>query len=202
LPAVEELSYGFDLTGMDLGSLASALTSAAAAIAKQPAKLAQATAGLSLEQGAVTLDTARRLLAVEVESRVLPEQTDRRFADRAWIENPFLHGLLESYLLTSRWATKLLDTAGLDAQTARKARFALGVFLDAVSPTNVPWLNPAVLKEAIDTGGLSIVRGGVNWFQDLASNRGYPRQVDLSQFEVGRNLAATPGRVVYRNELI
>jgi poly[(R)-3-hydroxyalkanoate] polymerase subunit PhaC len=200
--AVEELNYGFDLMGMDPGSLGSALVSAAVAVAKEPAKLAQATAGLAVEEGAVALDTARRLLDVEVESRVQHDKGDRRFTDRAWQENPFLRGLVESYLVGSRWALRLLDGADLDPRTARKARFALGVFLDTVAPANVPWLHPAVLKEAIDTGGLSVLRGGVNWLQDLVAGRGYPRQVDRSPFEVGHNLAATPGRVVFRNELI
>jgi polyhydroxyalkanoate synthase len=199
---VEDLSYGFDLTGIDPGSLGNALASAAAALAKQPAKVSSAAAGLALEEGAIALDTARRLLDVEVESRVRPEPGDRRFADRAWAENPLLRGLLESYLVSSRKALALLETADLDAQTARKARFALRIFLDAVAPTNVPWLNPAVLKEAIDTGGLSVVRGAANWLQDVVSGGGLPRQVDRSAFEVGRSLAATPGRVVFRNELM
>ena len=114
---------------------------------------------------------------------------------------PFLSGLLESYLVTSRWARRMVEAADLPPDTAKKARFALGMLLDAASPSNNPLLNPAVVKEAIDTGGLSLARGVGNYLNDLVSNRGLPSQADVSGLEVGRDLAATPGRVVMRNDV-
>ena len=74
--------------------------------------------------------------------------------------------------------------------------------LDALAPSNLPMANPAVVKEAIDTGGMSWVRGMTTMLQDAVRNGGRPRQVDASPFELGRDLAATPGRVVMRNRLI
>src|SRR5437773_951936 len=80
--------------------------------------------------------------------------------------------------------------------------FALGLLLDAAAPTNQLWLHPSVLKEVIDTGGQSLARGFANFLEDVVRNGGRPSQVDRSAFDVGRTLAATRGRVVFRNDLI
>jgi polyhydroxyalkanoate synthase len=127
---------------------------------------------------------------------------DRRFADRAWTENPAFRGAMESYLVSARWTRRLLAGTELPEQTRRKAEFAVGVLLDALAPANVPWLNPSVLKEAFDTGGLSAAHGFANFLEDAVHRGGRPRQVDTSPFVLGETLAATPGRVVFRNDLI
>ena len=84
----------------------------------------------------------------------------------------------------------------LPEATRNKARFAMQLMCDAFAPSNIPWLNPGVVKEATETQGLSLVRGLQNFLDDVANNGGYPRQVDRSGFELGVNIAATPGRVV------
>jgi polyhydroxyalkanoate synthase len=109
---------------------------------------------------------------------------------------------MTSYLATARWAERTLERAPVPEPTKRKARFTLRLLLDAASPSNALWLHPTVLKEAIDTGGLSLVRGFARFLEDVAHNGGLPRQVEAGAFEVGRTLAATPGRVVFRNDLI
>jgi len=200
--AAEDVSYGLGLAGVDPAALGRALVAAGFGVARRPERLAQAGLGLALEESRVALGVARRILGADEEPAVRPEEGDRRFADPAWTGNPFLLGLLESYLVTARWAQRLVDSADLDPVSKRKASFAAGLLFDALSPSNVPWLNPAVVKRAIDTGGLSVARGFANWLEDLVENRGRPRQVDRSGFELGKNLAATPGRVVFRNELI
>ena len=86
--------------------------------------------------------------------------------------------------------------------THRKARFLLDLWLDAAAPTNVPWLNPTVVKEVVDTGGFNLARGFSNFVRDVARNGGLPSQVDRKALALGRDLAATPGRVVLRNDLI
>src|SRR5919204_657324 len=103
--------------------------------------------------------------------------------------------------LTAALAEATLRAAGLPEQKERKARFALGLLLDAAAPTNQLWLHPSVVKEAIDTGGLSLARGFANLLEDVVRNGGRPAQVDPSAFEGGETLAATPGRVVFRNDL-
>jgi polyhydroxyalkanoate synthase len=199
---VEDITYGLGLAGVDPGALTKALGEAALGVAARPTLLARSLGELALEQGAVGLDVARALLGADRDPPVKPERGDRRFVDRAWTENPFLRGAAESYLVASRWAQRTLDGAELPAQTKRKARFALGLLLDAAAPSNVLLLHPGVAKEVVDTGGLSVVRGFANFLDDVVRNGGRPAQVDVEAFEVGETLAATPGRVVFRNELM
>jgi polyhydroxyalkanoate synthase len=198
----EDLRYGLDLAGLDPGALVQALGEAGLHVARRPDVVARAGIELAREQSGVVLEAARRLLGADGDGTATRERDDRRFKDRAWSENPFLFGLVGSYLAGTRCARRLLEEAELPAVTRRKAEFALDLLLDAAAPSNLPWLNPAVVKEAIDTGGLSLVRGLSNFLTDLVENAGRPRQVDRRPFELGKNLAATPGRVVFRNHLI
>jgi polyhydroxyalkanoate synthase len=201
--SIEDVTYGLGLTGADPAALYSALAEAAWRVATQPAVLAQSVGELALDEGEVALRFARGLLGDGAGDRELAGGArDRRFADRAWTENPFLRAAAESYLVASRWAERTLHDARLPERKERKARFALRLLLDAVAPTNLLWLHPSVVKEAIDTGGLSVARGLGNFVEDVVRNGGRPAQVDLGAFEVGRTLAATPGRVVFRNDLI
>ena len=127
---------------------------------------------------------------------------DNRFADRAWQANPAFRTLADSYVTTVHWVQQLVDTSHAPAAQREKARFALNLMLDALAPTNVPWMNPAVLKETFETGGQSLVVGASNSSTTCCTTSGRPRQVDTASFSLGKNLAATPGRVVMRNSLI
>ena len=128
--------------------------------------------------------------------------SDKRFSDAGWKRNPFLLGMAESYLEIGRAAMTLVEGSRLPEPTRRKAKFALQMLTDALSPSNVPWMNPAVVREAMETGGTSLVRGLQTFMADAQNNGGLPRQVDNEGFKLGVNIAATPGRVVFRNELI
>lgn len=202
MTAIEDLAYGLDVAGLDPGSLGEALASAGVGVARRPDRVLKATAELAVEETQVALNLARRLVSADGAPQAAPEAGDRRFADRAWRDNPFLDGTLQAYLVAGRHARELLESADLPEAQSRKARFALELMLDAAAPSNIPWLNPTVLKEAIDTGGVSLAKGFANFVNDLIENGGMPRQVDASQFELGRELAATPGRVVLRNDLM
>jgi polyhydroxyalkanoate synthase len=96
----------------------------------------------------------------------------------------------------------LVEGSRLPEATRRKAKFAMQLLTDALAPSNVPWLNPAVVREAMETGGASLVRGAEHFLADVQDNGGMPRQSDAKAFTPGVNIAATPGRVVFRNELI
>jgi polyhydroxyalkanoate synthase subunit PhaC len=200
--AAEDVTYGLGLAGVDPAALTGALAEAALSIASRPGVAARSLGELALEEGAVGVDVARTILGANGDLQVKPDRGDRRFTDRAWTENAFLRGAAESYLVASRWAERTLEEAALPEPKKRKARFVLRLLLDAAAPTNAIWFHPSVLKEAIDTGGLSIARGFANFLEDLVRNRGLPQQVDASAFELGKTLAATPGRVVFRNDLI
>ena len=134
-------------------------------------------------------------------SSLSPEGRDRRFADVAWRDNPLLRRVVQLYLATGRTAEQLIDDAELDWRDENRVRFFVENLVEALAPSNVPLLNPASAKAAIDTGGLSLVRGGAQLVKDLASAPRVPEMVDGTDFEVGRNIAATPGSVVLRTEL-
>ena len=196
-----DLQYGLDLAAVDPASLNGALAQAAVRFVAKPGAASRAVGELALEQGSIGLGVLRRLLGAESKDLTRLDG-DPRFTDRAWRENPVLSGLAESYLATTSWAHGQITSADLPPVTRRKAELALEILADAVAPTNLPFLNPAVVKEAIDTGGLSVARGAANFLEDLVGNGGLPSQVDRSSSELGRDLAATPGRVVFRNDLI
>jgi polyhydroxyalkanoate synthase subunit PhaC len=145
--------------------------------------------------------TAARAMGLAAEPPIEPGR-DRRFADVAWEDNPAYAGLRQTYLAARQFSDEVLAAGRGDTVTDTKAGLAAGFFLDAVSPTNFLVTNPAALKRAFETGGRSLVAGTRNFVDDLMHNNGRPRQVDTSQFELGRNLAATPGQVVYSSELM
>ncbi|GAA3641110.1 PHA/PHB synthase family protein [Microlunatus ginsengisoli] len=134
-------------------------------------------------------------------STVAAERRDRRFADPAWTENPLLRRLLQVYLASGRTVEQLVEDAGLGSRDETRTRFLVENLLQALAPSNVPLINPASAKSAIDSGGLSLVRGAGQLARDLASAPRVPEMVDGSGFEVGVNIAATPGAVVLRTEV-
>src|SRR5262249_23454467 len=95
-----------------------------------------------------------------------------------------------------------VEAAGLDEMTAMKARLGSQLAVDATAPSNFLLTNPMALRRAFETGGLSLVRGLRNFLDDWRLREGWPKQFDASTFQVGKNLAATPGKVVHRNELM
>jgi polyhydroxyalkanoate synthase subunit PhaC len=134
-------------------------------------------------------------------SSITPDPKDWRFENRAWKENPLFHRLGQAYLAWSRTALDLVDDAQFDWRTAERAKLATVLFTAAMAPTNVPLLNPDAVERAFETGGRSLVKGLGNISRDIRTNRGFPRSVNRSAFVVGRDLAITPGAVVFRNEV-
>jgi polyhydroxyalkanoate synthase len=131
-------------------------------------------------------------------SDVAPPKRDRRFKDPAWQQNPAFKRLLQTYLATGQAIDGIVCDAELDWRSERQVRFALENVLDALAPTNAPATNPAVLKTALDTGGRNFLRGAANLARDMSRPPRIPTMVDRSAFEVGRDIAVTPGSVVLR----
>jgi polyhydroxyalkanoate synthase len=197
----EDLRYGLDVTGLDPIALGDALKAVIEEAAGDPARMMSWTMQVAMSQQTAGLNLMRRLTGGETPNT--PAATaDKRFAGTGWTSNPFLQGIAETYLDQSRAAMALVESSRLPEKTRRKAVFAMKLLTDALSPSNVPWINPAVAEEAMKTGGASLVRGMNAYMDDVAHNGGMPRQVDASAFKLGVNIAATPGRVVFRNELI
>ena len=177
----------------------------AAALANDPAKMA--ALGMELWTGYANLwgQAAARMAGQEPgEPVAAPAPGDRRFGHAAWTENPVLDMVKQSYLLTQRWVDRAIDEAdGVDDTVRRRARFHADQVMSAMSPSNVPALNPTVVEETINTRGENLVRGARNFVEDLERGHGELaiKQADMDAFEVGVNVATTPGKVVYQNRL-
>jgi polyhydroxyalkanoate synthase len=160
-------------------------------LARRPGRLAGRVRELGGEVGRAALGR----------SQLAPAKGDRRFADPAWQGNWLLRRVLQAYLATAETVERLIGDADLDWRSERQARFAVTNILDALAPTNFPWTNPAVLHEIVDTGGANLVRGGRNFVADMSHAPHLPASVNTSQFELGENLAVSPGAVVLRSEV-
>ena len=128
------------------------------------------------------------------------EPGDRRFVAKEWRENPFYDYIRQSYLLASRYLNDLVDGAELQNGAKNRVRFAVRQWIDAMSPANFIATNPEALRHALETKGESLSKGLANLIGDV--QRGHLSQTDESAFELGRNLATTPGQVVFENELM
>ena len=128
------------------------------------------------------------------------DQRDQRFTDQAWGTIPYFRILGQSYRLFELWMNRMQVSVDGSWQAKARARFAADVITTALSPTNYLGTNPAALRKAAETGGLSLMRGAQNMLRDLARG-GMPSTADREHFVVGQNLACTPGAVVYREEM-
>ena len=148
--------------------------------------------------GALAADLAA---IVAGKSTVAPDRRDRRFADEAWAKNPLLRRLVQSYLASGATAAQLVSDAGLGWRDAQRVEFLLDNLTEALSPSNLPLVNPASAKAAIDTGGANFARGMSAFAKDMSAKPRVPQMVDSSGFELGRNIAVSPGAVIARTEV-
>jgi len=146
--------------------------------------------------------TARDLAKVAIgTSAVAPAPKDRRFADKAWTDNPVFHRLVQGYLVAGQAAEDLVTDAAMGWPDHERLEFVALNLVEALSPSNNPVLNPVALKTALESGGSSFVRGAKNFVQDMSVKPRVPSMVDTTAFEVGKNLGVTPGSVVLRTDL-
>jgi poly[(R)-3-hydroxyalkanoate] polymerase subunit PhaC len=169
---------------------------------RNPAGVAAANARLAWGSLGALRAAAERAIGLDNPGPIAIPRGDKRFSDPAYQENPAYFLLAQQYLLWCQLVDELLDAAAVSGTRESKARFAARFLADAISPTNTFAGNPAAIRKAFDTGGKSIVRGLRNLTHDIRHNGGWPSQVDKSGFAVGENMAATPGSVVYRSDLI
>ena len=170
-----------------------------------PRRLVEAQVALWQDYAKLWENTARRMAGEEVEPAVTPEPGDRRFRDEAWSENPLYDHIKQSYLLASKFMLSTVrETEGLDAHTAHKVDFYTRQFIDALAPTNFAMTNPEVARRTVETGGENLVQGLSNMLEDLERGQGRlrVRMTDLEKFRLGENVAVTPGKVVFENDLM
>ena len=194
---------GFSL--VDSQSVGRAFLDLMGKMASDPAKLAEAQMRFWQDNVALWQTMGQRLLGQEVEAVAEPARGDRRFKEAAWNEELAFDYIKQSYLLASRWVQSVVaDVEGLDRKDQEKVDFYTRQFLSALSPSNFAVTNPAVLKKATESGGENLLKGLENLLDDLESGKGRLKiaMTDETAFEVGKNVAASPGKVVYQNELM
>ncbi len=170
-----------------------------------PGKVVQAQMSLWQDYMALWQNTASRMMGQETESLVKPNRDDRRFKDEAWEDNEVFSYIKQSYLLTSRFIEQSVrDTDGLDEKTKEKVEFYTRQFVSALSPTNFAMTNPEVIRQTIESKGENLINGLKNILIDLERGKGNLRisMTDYDAFVIGENIATTPGKVIFRNEMM
>jgi polyhydroxyalkanoate synthase len=186
-------------------NLRSTILELTARIMADPASMLQAQLSLWHDYLKLWQNTGQRLLGQAVDPLVEPDRTDRRFRDPAWDDNAVFDFVKQSYLLTSRW---LVDTIngldGFDEKTKQKIDFYTRQFVDALAPSNFVATNPEVLRVTLESHGTNLLRGLNNLLEDLARGDGRLaiKMTDLDAFELGENIALTPGKVIFQNDLM
>lgn len=188
--------------------VAPALTEVLGRMAAKPDLVLRAQADLLSRYMDLWQNVAGRMAGQTPEPVVTPAKGDKRFNDPAWSEHPLFDVMKQSYLLTSNWLNSVISQAaaeqGVDPLTKRRAEFFMKMLTDAFSPSNFLISNPVALREFIETNGESLVKGMENFAEDLERGHGELQisQTDMELFQVGRNVATTPGKVVYQNDIL
>ncbi len=170
-----------------------------------PARLAEAQAALWNDYSRLWQQTATRFLGGDAEPVIETPPEDRRFRDQAWSDNTLFDFIKQSYLMTARSLQGAVrNVQGLDEHTARQVDFYTRQFVDAMAPSNFAMTNPEVLRATIESRGENLVNGLKNLLDDLERGKGHLAisMTDPTAFKIGENVAASPGKVVYQNDLM
>lgn len=173
---------------------------------KQPERMPLMQMDYLKKQQEIFQNTVLRFLGQEVEPVLVPEKGDRRFKDEEWASNLAFSYLQQVYLLNSQTLLKFVnETDGVSVQNRNKVDYFVRQIINALSPTNFATLNPEVIRKTIETSGANLVEGFSQLQKDMEDSAKGALNIamtDTSAFQVGRNLATTPGKVVYQNDLI
>jgi len=161
----------------------------------------------SVTNPVTTAKAARKIVSENTQilmgkSKREADKKDRRFKDPAWEHNPFYRRGMQSFLATQEHLHDWVSEIKLSELEHARAKFVMGMITDALAPTNTLIGNPAATKRVVDSGGLSLLKGMKNLYDDLTKNGGLPSQVDKRPFKVGENLAISHGSVVWKNEML
>ncbi|MDP8960027.1 MAG: alpha/beta fold hydrolase [Actinomycetota bacterium] len=190
------------LGDIDSALIGKSILRSARGAAENPVGVLDATSRYAMGLVSASIAALLRTIGRDAPGPLSPDEGDSRFRDPAWQSNPFFFWRMQRYLVAARLLNDLVDAANLEGTSKGKAEFVAQIMVDALAPTNLLYTNPAALKRAFETGGQSLAKGLANFVYDLLHNGGRPRQVDRSAFTVGEDLAATPGKVVFSNELM
>lgn len=201
---MKEFAKSYDGMDMDPFNLTSAYREWLAVLAMNPQKLVEANINYLQDTTTLYQRSMMSLLGIETEPVVQEPNNDRRFRHEDWVEKPVFSAIKQSYLLASHWMRSLVtDLDGLDKKTAQKVQFFTERYIDAMSPTNFAFTNPAVIEKVVETKGANLLNGLKNMLEDLERGNGQLqiRMTDMEAFELGKNVAVTPGKVVFQNRM-
>jgi polyhydroxyalkanoate synthase len=171
----------------------------------EPARLVEAQGALFTSYMQLMASTAQRTVGGAALPVAEPEPGDSRFMDPEWSANPYFDFWKQAYLITARWLQDMLDrTEGLDERTRQRANFYLKQVVSAFSPSNFPLTNPVVLRETAASSAENLVNGMANLVADVQRSGAMLNisQTDVDAFEVGRNVATAPGKVIFQNDVM
>jgi polyhydroxyalkanoate synthase len=191
--------------GLDPLNIGGAFLEMTSRMMTDPSRIMQAQIGFWQDYLTLWQNTARRILGEEAAPVIAEDPRDRRFKDDAWRENEVFDFIRQSYLLSARYFQNVVSGVdGLDTKTSQKVDFYTRQFVDAMSPSNFLMTNPEVLRKTAETGGENLLKGLSHLLSDLERGRGRLRirMTDDSKFRVGDNIAVTPGKVVFQNDLM
>ena len=175
-------------------ALAQAAGEAAAGLAARPAELLTVQLEAAKQWGDFWADA--------LSGKPSEKPRDRRFSSPDWQDDPYYRAIRDSYLLASRQLREAVDRSAGEGSNGAMARFLVDQYLNAVAPSNFAATNPDVVKRVKETGGANLVQGFLNLMEDIGSGKGIvQRRTDPNAFEKGKTIAATPGAVVFENEL-
>ncbi|MGH7154901.1 MAG: PHA/PHB synthase family protein [Acetobacteraceae bacterium] len=186
-------------------NIGSAFLEMTARMMANPARVMQAQLGFWQDYMTLWQNTAKRMMGMETEPVIDAPSTDRRFKDDAWRTNEVFDFIKQSYLLSARYVQDVVKHVdGLDPKTAQKVDFYARQFTDAMSPSNFLFTNPEVLRKTAETGGENLLKGLNNLLADLERGKGKLRikMTDTEAFRLGDNIAVSPGKVIFQNDLM
>ncbi len=192
-------------SGPDPLNIGGAFLEMTARLMASPGKLFETQLGFWQDYLTLWQNTAKRVMGMTPEPVIDAAGTDRRFKDEAWRDNEVFDFIKQSYLLSARYVQDVVKQAdGLDAKTAQKVDFYARQFIDAMSPSNFVLTNPEVLRRTAETGGENLLKGLSNLLGDLERGKGKLRikMTDMDAFRLGENIAVSPGKVVFQNDLM
>jgi polyhydroxyalkanoate synthase subunit PhaC len=189
----------------DHANVSAAFWEAATKMWADPTRLFQAQVNLWQSYFDLWQHTMVRFMGGDSKPIIEAQRGDKRFKDPVWQESAMFDFIKQSYLLSAQWLQGVVQNIeGLDEKTSRKIDFYTKQFVDAISPSNFAYTNPEVLRATLETGGENLLAGLENLIEDLERGQGQLKisMTDLDAFTVGKNLATTPGKVVFRNDLM
>jgi polyhydroxyalkanoate synthase len=190
--AAEQILGANPLVGFDRAEIFDALARLGKLLVLSPKVVVREQLGFARELANVIMGS----------SQLVPDPKDRRFSHDVWQKNGYYKRLMQGYLAWRQSASNMLDGAGASGDDRERARFGLSLVTEAFAPTNSLLGNPGALMRISQTKGRSLLYGARNFIDDLFNNGGMPKQVDERKFQVGKNLATTPGAVVFRNPVL